>query len=161
MRVTQSSQMKCTRMRVATPGASGSRRRTPTRMRWEPLSWLSSEKPSPQGWAPRLYGPISCPEQSFLYNLRLQSTSIIISYRKYMEPILTRYWDTETWVWSLGWEDSLERGKSTHSSILAWRIHGLYSQWHCKESDMTERLSPSKSGLCSFLFCFFFTILCN
>ena len=27
----------------------------------------------------------------------------------------------ETWVWSLGWEDPLEKGKSTHSSILAWR----------------------------------------
>ena len=28
----------------------------------------------------------------------------------------------ETWVWSLGWEDPLEKGKVTHSSILAWRI---------------------------------------
>ena len=28
----------------------------------------------------------------------------------------------ETWVPSLGWEDSLEKGKATHSSILAWRI---------------------------------------
>ena len=28
----------------------------------------------------------------------------------------------ETWVQSLGWEDSLEKGKTTHSSILAWRI---------------------------------------
>ena len=28
----------------------------------------------------------------------------------------------ETWVRSLGWEDPLERGKATHSSILAWRI---------------------------------------
>ena len=28
----------------------------------------------------------------------------------------------ETWVVSLGWEDPLERGKATHSSILAWRI---------------------------------------
>ena len=28
----------------------------------------------------------------------------------------------ETWVQSLGWEDLLERGKATHSSILAWRI---------------------------------------
>jgi len=27
----------------------------------------------------------------------------------------------ETWVWSLGWEDPLEKGKGTHSSILAWR----------------------------------------
>ena len=28
----------------------------------------------------------------------------------------------ETWVWSLGWEDPLEKRKATHSSILAWRI---------------------------------------
>ena len=28
----------------------------------------------------------------------------------------------ETWVRSLGWEDPLEKGKATHSSILAWRI---------------------------------------
>ena len=28
----------------------------------------------------------------------------------------------ETWVRSLGWEDLLEKGKATHSSILAWRI---------------------------------------
>ena len=28
----------------------------------------------------------------------------------------------ETWVWSLGWEDPLEKGKATHSSLLAWRI---------------------------------------
>ena len=35
----------------------------------------------------------------------------------------------ETWVWSLGWEDPLEKGKATHSTILAWRIpwtaHGV------------------------------------
>ena len=28
----------------------------------------------------------------------------------------------EAWVRSLGWEDPLEKGKATHSSILAWRI---------------------------------------
>ena len=28
----------------------------------------------------------------------------------------------ETWVRPLGWEDSLEEGMATHSSILAWRI---------------------------------------
>ena len=28
----------------------------------------------------------------------------------------------ETWVQSLGWEDPLEEGTATHSSILAWRI---------------------------------------
>ena len=28
----------------------------------------------------------------------------------------------ESWVQSLGWEDPLEKGTATHSSILAWRI---------------------------------------
>ena len=28
----------------------------------------------------------------------------------------------ETWVQSLGWKDPLEKGRATHSSILAWRI---------------------------------------
>ena len=40
----------------------------------------------------------------------------------------------ETWVQSLGWEDALEKGKATHSSILAW----TYSPWSLKESDTTE-----------------------
>ena len=30
----------------------------------------------------------------------------------------------ETWVQSLCWEDLLEKGKPTHSSVLAWRIPG-------------------------------------
>ena len=49
----------------------------------------------------------------------------------------------ETWIQSLGWEDLLEKGKSTHSSNLAWRIQELYSQWGCKESDTTKQLSLS------------------
>ena len=28
----------------------------------------------------------------------------------------------DTWVQSLGWDDPLEKGKATHSSILAWKI---------------------------------------
>ena len=28
----------------------------------------------------------------------------------------------EAWVQSLGWEDPLEKGMATHSSILAWRV---------------------------------------
>ena len=43
----------------------------------------------------------------------------------------------ETWVRSLGWKDPLEKGKATHSSILAWRI-----PWGLKELYTTERLSP-------------------
>ena len=47
----------------------------------------------------------------------------------------------ETWLQSLAWEDPLEKGKATDSSILAWRIPwNLYSPWGCKELYMTERL---------------------
>ena len=48
----------------------------------------------------------------------------------------------ETWVWSLGWEDPLEKGMATHLSIFAWRIPwteepGRLCSWGFKESDMT------------------------
>ena len=46
----------------------------------------------------------------------------------------------ETWVRSLGWEDALEEGMATHSSILSWRfpmnrgawqatVHGVAKSW--------------------------------
>ena len=35
----------------------------------------------------------------------------------------------ETWVRSLGWEDSLEERMATHSSILAWRIPMDRNAW--------------------------------
>ena len=44
----------------------------------------------------------------------------------------------KTWAQSQGWADPLEKGKPTHSSILDWRIHGLYSPWGHKELDTTE-----------------------
>ena len=49
----------------------------------------------------------------------------------------------EPWIWSLGWEDPLERGMATHSSILAWRVprtEGLvgYSPRGHRESEMTQ-----------------------
>ena len=51
----------------------------------------------------------------------------------------------ETGVQSLGQEDPLEKEMATHSSILAWKIHGWrslvdYSPWGSKELDTTERL---------------------
>ena len=49
----------------------------------------------------------------------------------------------EAWVQSLGWEDPLEEGMATHSSILAWRIPWIEKPgpWGHKESDTTEWLS--------------------
>ena len=52
----------------------------------------------------------------------------------------------ETWVQSLCWEDPLEKGTATHSSILALRIPWteqpgrLHSMGDRKESDTTEQL---------------------
>ena len=51
----------------------------------------------------------------------------------------------ETWVQSLGWDDPLEEGIATHSSILAWRILMNRGAWQATvhgvaESDMTWRL---------------------
>ena len=65
----------------------------------------------------------------------------------------------ETWVLSLGWEDPLEKGKATHSSILAWRI-----PWGRKELDTTEWFAQFFSQSeqcfhfphCAFLLFFFF-----
>ena len=50
----------------------------------------------------------------------------------------------ETRVRSLGWEDPLEKGVATCSSILAWRISWTgslvgCSPWACKELDLTEQ----------------------
>ena len=47
----------------------------------------------------------------------------------------------ETWVRSLGWEDPLEKGMATYSSILAWRIPSTKvgnSPCGREESDTTE-----------------------
>ena len=35
----------------------------------------------------------------------------------------------ETWVRSLGWEDSLEKGMATHSVFWPGEFHELYSPW--------------------------------
>ena len=47
----------------------------------------------------------------------------------------------ETSVRSLSWEDPLEKGKATCSSILAWRIPWGIVHGVSKELDVTEQLS--------------------
>ena len=50
----------------------------------------------------------------------------------------------KTWVRSLGWEEPIEKGKATYSSILAWRIPWtVYSPWGHKNLDTIEPLSLS------------------
>ena len=52
----------------------------------------------------------------------------------------------ETWVQSLGWEDPLEEGMATHSSILAWRIPVDSAAWQATVHGVTE--SGSTERLC-------------
>ena len=44
----------------------------------------------------------------------------------------------ETWVQSLGWEDPLEEGMATHSSILAWRIPMDTGAWQAIVHGVTK-----------------------
>ena len=82
----------------------------------------------------------------------------------------------ETWVWSLGWEDPLEKGEAIQSSILTLRSPWK-SSWGYKELDTTKRLSrffsyivfETHSGIllfpfsCALSFChnFYFYIFLN
>ena len=58
----------------------------------------------------------------------------------------------ETWVRSRGWEDPLEEGMATHSSILAWKILMNRGAWQATEygvtkvSDTTEQLSIAQQS---------------
>ena len=55
----------------------------------------------------------------------------------------------ETWVQSLGWEDPLEKGKATHSSILAWRmpwtVQSMGSQSQTQLSDFHFHFQSRKT----------------
>ena len=53
----------------------------------------------------------------------------------------------ETWVRSLDWEDPLEKGMATHSSLKG------YSPWGRKESDTTELLAALGLSCCTGLSC--------
>ena len=44
----------------------------------------------------------------------------------------------ETWVQALGWEDPLEEGMATHSSVLAWRISMDRGAWQARVHGVTK-----------------------
>ena len=57
-----------------------------------------------------------CPGEGIGYPLQYSWASLMAQLVKNPPALL------ETWVQSLDWEDPLEKGKATDSSILAWRI---------------------------------------
>ena len=46
----------------------------------------------------------------------------------------------ETWVWPLGWEDALEKGMATHSSLLAWKILWIEKPGQATQSMGSQRV---------------------
>ena len=63
-------------------------------------------------------------------------THIWVSLVAQMVKNLPAIWKTS--VWSLGWEDSLEEGMATHSSILAWRIPMVRGVWLATAHGVTK-----------------------
>ena len=49
----------------------------------------------------------------------------------------------ETWVQSLSWEDPLEEGMATHSSVLAWRISMDRGAWQATVPGITSQTQLS------------------
>ena len=65
-------------------------------------------------WSEHVVGRISCRLAGMRWELK----------RAFLVAQMVRHLPAmqETWVWSLGWEDPLEKGMATQSNILAWRI---------------------------------------
>ena len=66
----------------------------------------------------------------------------------------------ETWVWSLDWEDPLEAGMATHTSILAWRIPMERGTWRALGSqrvrhDWVTKHSTTQHWLTDLIYFFF------
>ena len=57
-----------------------------------------------------------CPGDRIGYPLQYSWASLVVQLVKNLSAM------QETWVWSLGWKDPLEKGTATYSRILAWRI---------------------------------------
>ena len=77
-----------------------------------------------------------------------------------MVKCLPAMWETR--VWSLGWEDLLEKETTAHSSILAWKIPwtedaGSLQSTSLQQSDTTEQLHFDFhfQEICVFLLNFF------
>ena len=81
-----------------------------------PGSSVGKESPCNAGDPGLIPGSGRSPEEGIDYPLQYSWASLVAQLVK-NPPAMQ-----ETWVPSLGWEDPLEKGKATHSNILAWRI---------------------------------------
>ena len=72
------------------------------------------------------------PGEGIGYSLQYSWASLVAQTVKNLPAV----W--ETWVQSLGWEDPLEEGMATHSSVLAWRIPTDRGTWWATGHGVTQ-----------------------
>jgi len=98
-------------------------------------------------WRPQATSAVVKVVMESYFQSRLTEVSLVAQRVKNLPSV------QETRAQSLGWEDPLEKGMGTYSSILEWRVawavtawratvHGVPKSW-MKESDTTERLTLS------------------
>ena len=82
------------------------------------------------------------PEEGTGYPLQYSWASLVAQLVKNLPTV------RETWIPSLHWEDSLEEGMATNSSILAWRIPMDRGAWRA----IVHGVAKSWTGLSDFCF---------
>ena len=81
-----------------------------------PDSSVGTESACNAGYPSSIPGSGRSPEEGIGYPLQYSWASLVAQLVKNLHAM------QETWVQSLGWEDPLEKEKTTYSSILTWRI---------------------------------------
>ena len=86
------------------------------------------------------------PGKGIGYPLQYHWAFLVVQLVKYLPAM------QETWVQSLGWKDTLEKGKATHFSILTWRIpwtsHGVAkSETRLSDFHMTRGILALQPGI--------------
>ena len=76
------------------------------------------------------------PGEGIGYPLQYSWASLVVQLVKNLPAM----W--ETWVQSLGWENPLEEGMTTHSSILAWRIPMDRGAWQVVVHGVIKSQTP-------------------
>ena len=111
----------------------------PWRRKWLPthLSSVGKESTCNAGDLSSIPGSGRCPGEGKGYPLQYSWASLVAQLVK-NSPAMR-----ETWIQSLGWEDPLRRERLPTPVFWPGEVHGLYSPWGPKESDMTFTFTPS------------------
>ena len=79
-------------------------------------------------------GSERCPGEGIGYPVQYSWASLVAQLVKSLPTM------QETWVQSLGWEDTLEKGKATHSHILAWIVT---HDWEDNDQNIVKRIKET------------------